>query len=56
MSIYNPASEADTKIKKATGGTYTDADLKKLSKDPELGKDAKYLIELHKLGLTMAVF
>ncbi len=55
MSIYNPASEADTKIKKATGGTYTDADLKKLSKDPELGKDAKYLIELHKLGLTMAV-
>jgi len=51
---YNKATEADTKIKKRMGGSYTNADLKKLSKDPELGQDAQFLIMIQKNGLDLA--
>ncbi|MBK9192646.1 MAG: S8 family peptidase [Crocinitomicaceae bacterium] len=50
---YNKAIEADTKIKKSLGGSYTNADLKKLSKDPELGQDAQFLIMIQKNGLGL---
>ncbi|MBI3134325.1 MAG: S8 family peptidase [Bacteroidetes bacterium] len=50
---YNKAVEADTKIKKKTGGSYTSADLKKLSKDPELKQDCEFLIMIEKNGLGL---
>lgn len=55
MRLYEPLSEADTKIKKANGGAYTTADLKRYSKDPVLGSSAKMLLDYEKKGLGIEV-
>lgn len=53
--LYEPVSEADTHIKKKTGGSYTTADLKTLSKDPELKSDCDLLLSMEKQGLGLSV-
>ena len=53
QDLYDKGSEAETKIKKELGGSYTSSDLKKLKKDPELGQDAEFLLILEQNHITV---
>lgn len=52
--LYNQAVEADANVKKKAGENYTSKDLKKLKKDPTVGKDAELLLTLQKNGLGIS--
>lgn len=48
--IIASVNKSDEVIKKRLGADYTDKDLKKLVKDPEVGKDAEFLLKAHENG------